>query len=68
MNGTVNTELRLGNSSENQSDNNKTKKLRLSGMRLAIVCLSASCMFPSLSRAQGPVFEITPVEAGSSST
>ncbi len=32
-------------------------------MRLAIVCLSASCVFPSLSRAQVPVFEITPVES-----
>ena len=62
MNGTVKTELRLGNNSKNQSDNNETKKLRLS-MRLAIVCLSASCVFPSLSRAQGPVFEITPVES-----
>ena len=41
----------------------KLKKLRLSGMRLAIVCLSASCVFPLLSRAQGPVFEITPVES-----
>src|SRR5580765_5356356 len=41
----------------------KLKKLRLSGMRLAIVCLSASWVFPSLSRAQGPVFEITPVES-----
>jgi polyisoprenoid-binding protein YceI len=32
-------------------------------MRLAIVCLSASCMFPSLSRAQAPVFEVTPVDS-----
>jgi polyisoprenoid-binding protein YceI len=32
-------------------------------MRLAIVCLSASCVFPSLSRAQAPVFEITPVDS-----
>lgn len=62
MNGTVKTELRLGNNSKNQSDNNETK-LRRSGMRLAIVCLSGSCVFPSLSRAQGPVFEITPVES-----
>jgi polyisoprenoid-binding protein YceI len=32
-------------------------------MRLAIVCLSASCVFPSLSRAQAPVFEVTPVHS-----
>ncbi len=41
----------------------KLKNLKLSGMRLAIVCLSVSCLFPSLSRAQAPVFEITPVES-----
>jgi polyisoprenoid-binding protein YceI len=32
-------------------------------MRLAIVCLLLSAVFPSLSRAQVPVFEITPVES-----
>jgi len=32
-------------------------------MRLAIVCLSASAVFPSLSRAQAPVFEVTPVHS-----
>ncbi len=63
MNGTVKTELRLGNNLKSQSATMKLKKLRLSGIRLAIVCLSASCVFPSLSRAQGPVFEITPVES-----
>ena len=41
----------------------KRKKLRLSVMRFAIVCISASCLFPLFSRAQGPVFEITPVES-----
>ena len=41
----------------------KLKKLRLSVMRFAIVCISASCLFPLFSRAQGPVFEITPVES-----
>ena len=41
----------------------KRKNFRLIGMRLAFVCLSASCVFPSLSRAQGPVFEVTPVES-----
>src|SRR5437660_8308478 len=29
-------------------------------MRLAILCLAASAMLPSLSRAQAPVFVITP--------
>lgn len=32
-------------------------------MRLAILCLLASALFPSLSRAQAPVFEIEPVES-----
>jgi polyisoprenoid-binding protein YceI len=32
-------------------------------MRLAVVCLLASCVFPLLSRAQAPVFEITPVDS-----
>jgi polyisoprenoid-binding protein YceI len=32
-------------------------------MRLAILCLLVSAVFPSLSRAQAPVFEITPVES-----
>lgn len=32
-------------------------------MRLTILCLLASALFPSLSRAQAPVFEITPVES-----
>jgi polyisoprenoid-binding protein YceI len=41
----------------------KRKKLTLRGMRFAIVCLSASGIFPSLSRAQAPVFEITPVDS-----
>jgi polyisoprenoid-binding protein YceI len=41
----------------------KRKKLALSGIRSAIVCLAAYWLFPSLSRAQGPVFEITPVES-----
>ena len=41
----------------------KRKKLTLRGMRFAIVCLSASGMFSSLSRAQAPVFEITPVDS-----
>ena len=36
----------------------KWKELTLRGMRLAILCLSASCVFPSLGRAQAPVFEI----------
>ena len=32
-------------------------------MRLAVLCLLASAMFPSLSRAQAPVFEITAVDS-----
>ena len=32
-------------------------------MRLTILCLLASAFFPSLSRAQAPVFEITPTES-----
>jgi polyisoprenoid-binding protein YceI len=32
-------------------------------MRLIIVCLLVSAFFPSLSRAQAPVFEITPIES-----
>jgi polyisoprenoid-binding protein YceI len=35
------------------------KKLTPSTMRLAVLCLLASAMFPSLSRAQVPVFKIT---------
>jgi polyisoprenoid-binding protein YceI len=36
-----------------------SKKLTPSTMRLAVLCLLASAMFPSLSRAQVPVFKIT---------
>ena len=32
-------------------------------MRLAILCLFISAMFPSVSRAQGPVFAVTPEES-----
>jgi polyisoprenoid-binding protein YceI len=32
-------------------------------VRLAVICLLLYAMFPSTSRAQGPVFEITPVES-----
>ena len=32
-------------------------------MRIAFFCLSASCVFVSLCRAQAPVFEITPVHS-----
>ena len=32
-------------------------------MRLTVFCLLALAVFPSLSRAQAPVFEITPVES-----
>lgn len=39
------------------------KRLTLRGMRIAIFCLLAAAVFPSLSRAQAPVFEIIPVES-----
>jgi polyisoprenoid-binding protein YceI len=32
-------------------------------MRLAVVCLLASALLPSVSRAQAPVFEVTPVNS-----
>lgn len=32
-------------------------------MKIAILCLLGAALFPSLSRAQAPVFEITPVES-----
>jgi polyisoprenoid-binding protein YceI len=32
-------------------------------MRLAVLCLLTSAVFPSVNRAQAPVFEITPVES-----
>jgi polyisoprenoid-binding protein YceI len=41
----------------------KLEMHKLRGMRLAIICLLASCIFPSLTRAQGPVFEVTPVNS-----
>jgi polyisoprenoid-binding protein YceI len=37
----------------------KRKRVKLRGMRLAIVILLASAVFPSVSRAQAPVFKIT---------
>jgi polyisoprenoid-binding protein YceI len=36
---------------------------KLRGMRFAIVCLLASVLLPSVSRAQAPVFEIEPLES-----
>jgi polyisoprenoid-binding protein YceI len=41
----------------------KRERLTLSGMKLTILCLLASVVFPSVSRAQAPVFEVTPVES-----
>ncbi len=42
----------------------KPKNLTLAGMRIVAVCLLASALIPSLSRAQEvPVFAITPVES-----
>ena len=39
------------------------EKLTLSRMRLPILCLIASAVFPSLGRAQAPVFEIEPAHS-----
>ena len=39
------------------------KKSTLGGMRLAILCLVASTVLPPLSRAQAPVFAITPEDS-----
>jgi polyisoprenoid-binding protein YceI len=36
-----------------------SERLTLSGTRLAVLCLLASAVFPSVSRAQVPVFKIT---------
>jgi len=41
----------------------KQEKLTLRAMRLAILFVLGSAVFPSLSGAQGPVFEIVPVES-----
>ena len=40
-----------------------SEKLTLSRMQLTILCLLASAVFPSLSRAQAPVFEIEPAHS-----
>jgi len=39
------------------------ERLTLSGMQLTILCLLTSGLFPSLSRAQAPVFEIEPAHS-----
>ena len=44
-------------------ENTKWEQVRIRTMRLIIVCLLASALFPSPSRAQVPVFEITPVQS-----
>ena len=41
----------------------KRRKLTLRGARLAFLCLLASTVFPTLSRAQAPVFVIAPAES-----
>ena len=41
----------------------RTKTLTLSGMRLAFLCLLASAVFPAVSRAEPPVFKITPEDS-----
>jgi polyisoprenoid-binding protein YceI len=41
----------------------KRQRLTLHGMQLAVFCLLVSAVFPSLSRAQAPVFEITALES-----
>jgi polyisoprenoid-binding protein YceI len=40
-----------------------SERLTLSSMRIAVLCLLASAVFPSLSRAQAPVFTITPEDS-----
>src|SRR5580692_6517858 len=40
-----------------------TERLTVSRMRLAILCLLISAVFPSLGRAQAPVFEIEPAHS-----
>jgi polyisoprenoid-binding protein YceI len=40
-----------------------TERLTVSRMRLAILCLLISAVFPSLGRAQAPVFEIEPTHS-----
>jgi polyisoprenoid-binding protein YceI len=39
------------------------QQLRLRGIQLATFCLFVCAVFPSLGRAQAPVFEITPLES-----
>jgi polyisoprenoid-binding protein YceI len=41
----------------------KRQRLILRGIQLAIFCLFVCAVFPSLGRAQAPVFEITPLES-----
>jgi polyisoprenoid-binding protein YceI len=41
----------------------KRKRLSLRGMKFAIFCFVASTVFVSLSRAQAPIFEITPTDS-----
>jgi hypothetical protein len=41
----------------------KRERLRVRGMRLAILCLLASAALPSVSQAQVPVFKITPEDS-----
>jgi polyisoprenoid-binding protein YceI len=40
-----------------------SERLRFSSTRFAALCLLAFALFPSVSRAQAPVFEITPVNS-----
>ncbi len=40
-----------------------SERLMLSSLRFAALCLLAFALFPSVSRAQAPVFEITPVNS-----
>ena len=40
-----------------------TERLTLGSMQRTILCLFASAVFPSLSRAQAPVFEIEPAHS-----
>jgi len=42
---------------------NWKRKIKLSYLRLSVLCIVASVVFPTLGRAQAPIFEISPVDS-----
>ena len=42
---------------------NWKRKIKLSHLRLSVLCIVASVVFPTLGRAQAPIFEISPVDS-----